>query len=111
MNELLTIDFSVNVAGMPELFHHWLTTLPGVAFHMDTTTPLQLTRTYVDYLWSNFPLGSLEMRPINISEPSAILDARQQSLERLFQTFPQRKFGAAKPNLIYYQGHSSNRLL
>jgi phosphatidate phosphatase APP1 len=82
----------VNVPGMPELFNHWLKTLPGVAFHMDTTTPLQLTRTYVDYLWSNYPLGSLEMRPINVSEPSQILDARQQSLQRLFQTFPKRKF-------------------
>lgn len=53
---------------------------------------MQLTRTYVDYLFANFPLGSLEMRPINISEPSAVLDARQQSLLRLFQTFPKRKF-------------------
>jgi phosphatidate phosphatase APP1 len=32
------------------------------------------------------------MRPINISQPSQILDARQQSLVRLFETFPKRKF-------------------
>ncbi|KAI0766324.1 hypothetical protein BD413DRAFT_460999, partial [Trametes elegans] len=50
-------------------------------------------RTYVDYLFSNFPLGSLEMRPINLTEPSQILEARQNSLLKLFQTFPQRKFG------------------
>ncbi|KAI0647602.1 hypothetical protein C8Q79DRAFT_1009675 [Trametes meyenii] len=69
-------------------------TLPGAAFHYDTTTPVELTRTYVDYLFSNFPLGSLEMRPINITEPSQILEARtrQNSLLKLFQTFPQRKF-------------------
>jgi phosphatidate phosphatase APP1 len=83
----------VNVPGIPELFNHWLKTLPGVAFHYDTTTPVQLTRTYVDYLFGNFPVGSLEMRPINISEPSQILDARQNSLLKLFQTFPERKFG------------------
>ncbi|KAI0766334.1 hypothetical protein BD413DRAFT_570107 [Trametes elegans] len=82
----------VNVPGIPELFAYWNKTLPGVAFHYDTTTPVQLTRTYVDYLFSNFPLGSLEMRPINLTEPSQILEARQNSLLKLFQTFPQRKF-------------------
>lgn len=83
----------VNVPGIPELFNKWFHTLPGVAFHYDTTTPVELTRTYVDYLFSNFPVGSLEMRPINISDPTQILEARQNSLLKLFQTFPQRKFG------------------
>jgi phosphatidate phosphatase APP1 len=83
----------VNEMGVPELFAHWNKTLPGVAFHYDTTTPVQLTRTYVDYLFANYPLGSLEMRPINLTEPSQVLDARQNSLLKLFQTFPQRKFG------------------
>ena len=83
----------VNENGMPELFQHWLRTLPNASFHYDTTTPVQLTRTYVDYLFSNYPIGSLEMRPINITEPSDILDARENSLLKLFQTFPQRKFG------------------
>lgn len=64
-----------------------------VTFSYDTTTPLELTRTYVEYLFNNYPLGSLDMRPINLTEPSEVLDARQQSLTRLFQTFPQRKFG------------------
>ncbi|KAI8982873.1 hypothetical protein BD414DRAFT_418912 [Trametes punicea] len=82
----------VNVPGIPELFAHWNETLPGVAFHYDTTTPVELTRTYVEYLFSNFPFGSLEMRPINLTQPSQILDARQNSLLKLFQTFPQRKF-------------------
>ncbi|KAI0374582.1 hypothetical protein BV20DRAFT_960700 [Pilatotrama ljubarskyi] len=82
----------VNVPGISELFAHWNETLPGAAFHYDTTTPVELTRTYVNYLFSNFPFGSLEMRPINISEPSQILEARQNSLLKLFQTFPQRKF-------------------
>ncbi len=85
----------VNVPGIPELFENWSKSLQGAAFHYDTTTPLQLTRTYVDYLFSNFPLGSLEMRPINLTDPSQILEARQNSLLKLFQTFPQRKFGAS----------------
>ncbi len=83
----------VNVAGIPELFAKWAKSLPSAAFHYDTTTPLQLTRTYVDYLFSNFPLGSLEMRPINLTDPAQILEARSNSLLKLFQTFPQRKFG------------------
>lgn len=82
----------INVPGIAELFSHWLQTLPGVAFHYDTTTPVELTRTYVEYLFNNFPLGSLEMRPINLTEPSQILDARQNSLVKLFETFPNRKF-------------------
>lgn len=81
-------------------------------YSYDTTTPLELTRTYVEYLFDNYPLGSLEMRPINLTEPSVrprspspflhtdsllvreqqVLDARSQSLERLFQSFPSRKF-------------------
>lgn len=85
----------VNIEGIPELFASWEKKLPNASFHYDTTTPVQLTRTYVDYLFSNFPLGSLEMRPINISDPSQILDARQDSLLKLFQTFPQRKFGTS----------------
>jgi len=82
----------VNVPGIPELFAKWASSLSGVAFHYDTTTPVELTRTYVEYLFDNFPIGSLEMRPINISDPSQILEARQDSLTRLYQTFPQRKF-------------------
>ena len=83
----------VNVPGIPELFAQWAQSLPSAAFHYDTTTPVQLTRTYVDYLFSNFPLGSLEMRPINLTDPAQILEARQNSLVKLFQTFPRRKFG------------------
>lgn len=86
----------VNLPGVPELFQHWLQTLPNASFHYDTTTPMELTRTYVDYLFNNFPLGSLEMRPINISDPSQVLDARQNSLLKLFQTFPHRKFGKSQ---------------
>ena len=85
----------VNVPGVPELFAQWARNLSGAAFHYDTTTPVELTRTYVDYLFSNFPLGSLEMRPINLTQPSEILDARQNSLLKLFQTFPRRKFGTS----------------
>ena len=83
----------VNVPGFPELFAKWARSIPGVAFHYDTTTPVQLTRTYVDYLFGNYPMGSLEMRPINVSEPQQILEARQNSLTKLYQTFSQRKFG------------------
>ncbi|VDB88911.1 unnamed protein product [Peniophora sp. CBMAI 1063] len=82
----------VNVPGIPELFNTWNQSLPNVSFHYDTTTPLELTRTYVDYLFSNYPLGSLEMRPVNLSDPSQILDARLDSLKRLYESFPQRKF-------------------
>jgi|SRR5579862_1776497 hypothetical protein len=82
----------VNFMNMPELFYKWQQTLPGVAFHYDTTTPAQLTRTYIDYIFANYPPGSFDMRPLNISDPSAILSARQDSLTRLFETFPQRKF-------------------
>ncbi|THH28199.1 hypothetical protein EUX98_g5977 [Antrodiella citrinella] len=56
----------VNVPGFHELFAKWASSLPCVAFHYDTTAPVELTRTYVEYL--------------------------QDSLTKLYQTFPQRKF-------------------
>ena len=90
-----------NVPGVPELFNTWSKSLSGIALHYDTTTPVELTRTYVDYLFNNFPVGSLEMRPINISDPSQILEARMNSLVKLFQTFPQRKFGMLKVSCTF----------
>ena len=97
----------VNVPGIPELYAMWAKKLPSAAFHYDTTTPIQLTRTYIDYLFSNYPLGSLEMRPINLTDPSQILDARQNSLLKLFQTFPKRKFGhfPASPHTTIDNAH------
>ena len=89
----------VNVPGIPELYAMWNKSLPSVAFHYDTTTPVQLTRTYVDYLFGNYPIGSLEMRPINLTDPSQVLEVRQNSLKKLFETFPRRKFGERSPIL------------
>src|SRR5947207_15848956 len=77
---------------MPELYYHWQQTLPGASFHYDTTTPTQLTRTYIDYLFNNYPPVSLDMRPLNLTDPTVIFTARKDSLVRLFQTFPNRKF-------------------
>ncbi|KAI0672674.1 hypothetical protein C8Q78DRAFT_673515 [Trametes maxima] len=62
----------------------------GAVFHYDMTTPTQLTRAYVlDHLSSDFPLGSLGMRPTSITDPSEIFEAYQNSLLKLFERFPQ----------------------
>jgi phosphatidate phosphatase APP1 len=82
----------VNFMNMPQLFYHWAQSLPGSAFHYDTTTPSQLTRTYIDYIFNNYPPGSFDMRPLNLTSPTVILSARKDSLTRLFESFPSRKF-------------------
>ena len=89
----------MNDAGVPEPFARWLRTMTNASFQDDTTTPVQPTRTYVEYLSANSPLGGLEIHPINIFKLSQILGTRQSSLLKLFQMFLNPKFGAYSPLL------------
>ena len=44
------------------------------------------------YIYKTYPLGSFDTRPLNFSDVSATLAIRKFLLDRIFQTFPQRKF-------------------
>ena len=57
-----------------------------------TTTPEQVTRNYMDFIYKYYPGGSFDDRPLNFSDVSATLSIRKFLLDKVFQSFPQRKF-------------------
>jgi hypothetical protein len=63
-----------------------------VHFHYLTTTPEQITRNYMEYIYQNYPGGSFDTRPLNFSDVDATLKIRKALLDKVFQTFPNRKF-------------------
>lgn len=83
-------DFVV-IPGMPELFAKWEGELDNVHFHYATTTPIPLAKTYLTWLPATYPEGSLDMRPLDVSDLDAIFDARVDQITRYTEFFPQRK--------------------
>lgn len=77
---------------MPAIYQNWSTSLPNMHFHYLTTTPEQITRNYMQYIYSSYPGGSFDTRPLNFSDVSATLSIRLFLLQKIFETFPQRKF-------------------
>lgn len=77
---------------MPEIFANWASSIADLHFHYMTTTPEQLTRTYMDFIYKTYPLGSFDTRPINCTGVSATMSIRKHLLRKIFQTFPKRRF-------------------
>lgn len=77
---------------MPSIYSNWSESLPEAHFHYLTTTPEQVTRIYMEYIYATYPGGSFDTRPLNFSDVSATLSIRKFLLDRIFQTFPERKF-------------------
>ncbi|KAJ5476086.1 hypothetical protein N7475_001815 [Penicillium sp. IBT 31633x] len=80
---------------MPDIYRNWSTSIPDAHFHylpFETTTPEQITRNYMEFIYDNYPGGSFDTRPLNFSDVSATLSIRKFLLEKLFETFPERKF-------------------
>jgi len=77
---------------MPEIYANWSKALPDLHFHYLTTTPEQVTRNYMQFIYATYPLGSFDTRPLNFSDVSATLSIRKFLLDRIFQTYPERKF-------------------
>ncbi|KAF2876605.1 hypothetical protein BDV95DRAFT_483738 [Massariosphaeria phaeospora] len=78
---------------MPEIYANWSQTLPNSThFHYLTTTPEQATRLYMDFIYKTYPGGSFDTRPLNFSDVSATLSIRNFLLQKVFATFPKRKF-------------------
>ncbi|EMC95717.1 hypothetical protein BAUCODRAFT_109246 [Baudoinia panamericana UAMH 10762] len=77
---------------MPDIYANWSRSLPNMHFHYLTTTPEQVTRNYMQFIYSNYPGGSFDTRPLNFSDVSATLSIRKFLLNKIFETFPQRKF-------------------
>ncbi|KAM0704106.1 hypothetical protein Q7P35_008338 [Cladosporium inversicolor] len=77
---------------MPDIYGNWSRHLPDVHFHYLTTTPEQVTRAYMQFIYATYPGGSFDTRPLNFSDVSATLAIRKFLLQRVFETFPERKF-------------------
>mgnify|MGYP002718762416 CR=1 FL=1 len=46
----------------------------------------------MEFIYNNYPGGSFDTRPLNFSDVSATLSIRQFLLQKIFETFPERKF-------------------
>lgn len=77
---------------MPDIYRNWSNSLPDMHFHYLTTTPEQITRNYMQFIYDNYPGGSFDTRPLNFSDVSATLSIRKYLLIKIFETFPHRKF-------------------
>ncbi|KAI9753980.1 MAG: hypothetical protein M4579_004910 [Chaenotheca gracillima] len=77
---------------MPEIYANWSRSLPDFHFHYLTTTPEQVTRNYMEFIYKTYPGGSFDTRPLNFSDVSATLSIRKFLLTKVFETFPKRKF-------------------
>ncbi|PVI02192.1 hypothetical protein DM02DRAFT_613155 [Periconia macrospinosa] len=78
---------------MPEIYANWSRSLPNSThFHYLTTTPEQVTRNYMDFIFKTYPGGSFDTRPLNFSDVSATLSIRKFLLTKVFETYPERKF-------------------
>lgn len=77
---------------MPEIYANWSRSIPGVHFHYLTTTPEQVTRNYMDFIYKTYPGGSFDTRPLNFSDVDETLSIRKFLLQKIIQTYPQRKF-------------------
>jgi hypothetical protein len=77
---------------MPNIYANWSQSIPNTHFHYLTTTPEQVTRNYMDFIYKTYPAGSFDTRPLNFSDVNATLSIRMFLLQKIFATFPTRKF-------------------
>ena len=81
---------------MPDIYRNWSQNLnlggQQTHFHYLTTLPEQVTKNYEEYIFATYPGGSFDTRPLNFSDVSATLSIRKFLLDKIFQTFPHRKF-------------------
>jgi hypothetical protein len=77
---------------MPHIFANWSRTLPDVHFHYLTTTPEQLSQSYMKFVYQTYPEGSFDTRLVNVSDLRATFANRRFLLDKIFRTFPGRKF-------------------
>ncbi|KAG8739896.1 hypothetical protein FRC11_000529, partial [Ceratobasidium sp. 423] len=77
---------------MPDVFRRWQSATPGLHFHYLSTIPIKLSRPYMSFIYGNYPIGSFDVRPMDYTTLSQASEIRTENLERILQTFPQRKF-------------------
>ncbi|KAA1470735.1 hypothetical protein DENSPDRAFT_849755 [Dentipellis sp. KUC8613] len=56
------VNLRMNMSDVYELYARWLMMPSTASSHENTTTPVELTRNYVAYLWAKFPICSVHMQ-------------------------------------------------
>lgn len=46
----------------------------------------------MQYIYADYPLGSFDTRPLNFSNIDETIHVRKYLLDKIFETFPNRKF-------------------
>lgn len=81
---------------MPDVYNGWAQSSNGNGsryhFHYLTTTPIQATSVYMSFIYSVYPPGSFDTRPLNFSNIQSVTSPREFFLRRIFETFPNRRF-------------------
>ncbi|KAI9712275.1 MAG: hypothetical protein M1820_001488 [Bogoriella megaspora] len=91
IRDVFVKDFSPWM-NMPEIYQDMLAAMPDAHFHYLTTCPQFLARKYIQFLWSHYPVGSLDTHPWDFTHFAPIAFPRKFLLDRIFRTFPKRKF-------------------
>jgi phosphatidate phosphatase APP1 len=76
----------------PDVYAGLESDIPNVHFHYLSVCPEFLGRKYLSFLFDYFPRGSFDTHPSNFGSTKALFKTRRYLLDRLFSTFPQRKF-------------------
>lgn len=66
--------------------------IPQVHIHYLTVPPEFLSRKYLEFLQTYYPVGSLDTLPMDFGNAKAVFTGRRFLLDRLFETYPRRKF-------------------
>ena len=86
----------VSWMNMPDIYRNWSESLnisnQATHFHYLTTLPEQVTRNYEQFIYATYPGGSFDTRPLNFSDVTATLSIRKYLLNKIFETYPLRKF-------------------
>lgn len=77
---------------MPDIFGNWSRSLPNSHFHYLTTAPDQMAQSYMDFIYNTYPHGSYDSRAVNLRRFRSSWSIRSGLLEKILQTFPNRKF-------------------
>lgn len=79
---------------MPSIYDTWSTQHPENPYHFHylTTTPEQATRVYMQFIYHTYPVGSFDTRPLNFTTVDQTFSVRKTLLNKIFETFPQRRF-------------------
>ena len=77
---------------LPSIYKDWAQLVPDTHFHYLTTAPQPFARRINKFLDEYYPHGSMDTRSLDWDSPAPVLHPRLYHLQKIFETFPERKF-------------------